>query len=106
MASSSEEAHASHPAAIIFGPATPKHFTSGTRARRAAIRAAPSVSPEDSPATMPTRRGAAAIMPQHSSHDATGRAGDEVDERLDLDASRRQRPQFLESIRELEIRTI
>ena len=37
-----ERAHASQPAAIIFGPATPKHCTSGARWRSAAISAAPS----------------------------------------------------------------
>ncbi len=86
-ASSSAAAQASHPAAIIFGPATPKHCTSGTRARRAAIRAAPSWSPEGSPATMPTRSGSprrAAPRPRRSSHQAAGRGVDEVDEGTDL----------------------
>ena len=47
---------ASQPAAVIFGPAIPKHSRPGTRSRSAAISAAPSWSPECSPATKPTRR--------------------------------------------------
>jgi len=36
-----QSAQASQPAAIIFGPATPKHLRLGTRSRSAAISAAP-----------------------------------------------------------------
>jgi hypothetical protein len=67
IASSSDEAQASQPAAIILGPATPKHFRSGTCARSAVISAAPRVSPEDSPATMPMLRGPPAVRPREAS---------------------------------------
>src|ERR1700722_14039838 len=55
--SSSVVAQASQPAAIIFGPATPKNSALGTCARMAVMSAAPRRSPESSPATMPTRIG-------------------------------------------------
>ncbi len=57
-ASDSAGSQASHPAACIFGPATPKNRVSGARRRRASMRSAPKVSPDASPATKPTRSGA------------------------------------------------
>ena len=45
------------PAATISGPATPSNTASGICLRTAAIMPAPSRSPEDSPATSPTRNG-------------------------------------------------
>src|SRR5882672_10971599 len=57
-ASDSAGSQTAHPAACIFGPATPKNSVSGERRRSAWIRSAPSVSPDASPATKPTRSGA------------------------------------------------
>jgi len=47
-ASDSAGSQTAHPAACIFGPATPKNSVSGERRRSAWIRSAPSVSPDAS----------------------------------------------------------
>ena len=65
-ASSSAAAQASQPAAIIFGPATPKQLSSGTRSRSAAMSAAPELVPGrlagDDP-TRSARRGSSGCAP-------------------------------------------
>src|SRR5258707_6017242 len=86
-ASSCASASGSQPAARITGPQTPRTSMPARRGRRESMSAAPSWSPEVSPATTPRRgaRTATALrgtMP--SAYQAAGRAGDELDERADL----------------------
>ncbi len=56
-ASDSDGSHTSHPAACIFGPAMPKNRAPGASRSSVWMSAAPSVSPDASPATRPTRSG-------------------------------------------------
>src|SRR5580692_5791146 len=74
-----------HPAACIFGPATPKNSAPGERRRSAWIRSAPKVSPEASPASRPTRNGRNAVaVTDILSDDAAFAELDELDEGPDL----------------------
>ncbi len=61
-ASDSAGSHCSHPAATMRGPAMPKNCASGWVSRSARISAAPRLSPEVSPATMPMRRARAGVV--------------------------------------------
>src|SRR5471032_1756671 len=94
-----------HPAACILGPATPKNSVSGARRLNARIRSAPKVSPEASPATRPTRRGADIRSPGLA-NDAARTALDEGDEGLDFRLSDGRLLEFRNRGLQLEPRTI
>src|ERR1700688_5024620 len=82
-ASSCASARGWAPAARISGPQTPRTSMPGERARSESMSAAPSWSPEVSPATT-ARRGARTATALKgtipSAYQAAGRAGDELDE--------------------------
>src|SRR5690242_8490779 len=92
----------------------PKNCTLGTRARMAVINAAPSVSPEDSPATIAMRRGsgvavtrpAAVGVATHLSHDAAGRGGDEVGKEFDFGLGLAELAQLFHGFGQFQIFTI
>src|SRR5882757_2054104 len=92
-ASDSEGSQTSHPADCIFGPATPKNSTSGASRRSAWINPAPSVSPDASPATRPTRSVTLELLP----NDAARAAPDEIDEGADLGLGGRGFVELLQS---------
>src|SRR5690606_8359266 len=79
--SSSARYHASQPAAPICPPPTPYTWASGTRSLAAAIRPAPSVSPDFSPATSANRLRRA--MPGSTRYAAPAVA-QRVEQRLEL----------------------
>src|SRR5258708_29918580 len=100
-ASDSDGSHAAHPAARILGPATPKNSASGASRRSAWIKPAPSVSPDASPATRPTRSGMRFL-----SNDAARAASDEIDERPDLFLSDGRLVEFLQCGLQFEARAV
>src|ERR1700683_2108994 len=104
-ASDSAGSQISQPAACIFGPAIPKNCASGASGNMAWIRAAPSVSPDASPATSPTRSGIGSLGSKLT-NEAARAAFDEIDEGPDLFLGCGRRLEFLQSRLQFEPGTI